>query len=50
VRITDILLDGQSTSRAAAAEPAPPETTEVEMPTSAGEGGPASETEESPEA
>jgi len=61
VRITDILLDGQSTSSSRAAEPEPaapvavavaePEPTAVaDMPTSAGESGPAPETEESPEA
>jgi hypothetical protein len=49
VRITDILLDGQSTSSSRVAnepEPAPA----AEMPTSAAEAGPPPETEESPEA
>jgi large subunit ribosomal protein L21 len=65
VRITDILLDGQSSAPSAAAETEPtpsstpiqpvavaePEPTAVaDMPASAGETGPAAETEESPEA
>src|SRR5579864_3295330 len=50
VRITDILLDGQSTARAepAAVEPEPEPV--ADMPTSAAEAGPAPETQESPEA
>src|SRR5438270_5740853 len=59
VRITDILLDGQSTTPAAAAQPEPepvavaepePRAGEAEMLPSAAEAGPAPETEESPEA
>lgn len=51
VRITDILLDGQSTERRRATEPEPSQAAAVaEMPTSAGEGGPAPDTEVSPEA
>lgn len=57
VRITDILLDGQSAARETErtrpprATPAEPEPVAVaDMPTSAAEAGPAPETEESPEA
>ena len=56
VRITDILLDGQSATHTAVAEPEPEPTPAAEpaaessMPTSAAEAGPAPETEESPEA
>jgi len=60
VRITDILLDGESTSNSriqtVEPEPAPPVASapepapEAEMPTSAAEAGPTPETEESPEA
>jgi large subunit ribosomal protein L21 len=61
VRITDILLDGQSAGRAAATVPArgrasraavaePEPVAVADMPTSAAEAGPATETEESPEA
>ena len=60
VRITDILLDGESTSnsrtQSTEPEPASPVASEpesaalAEMPTSAAEAGPAPETEQSPEA
>src|SRR6202011_4271764 len=43
VRITDILLDGASTTPTVVAEPEP--VTVADMPASAGEGGPSPETE-----